>query len=60
MITELKAKERYEAPTMLVVEIKAEGIVCTSDPTNGTGNGFPDGWDFFEAPGLPGIPGLPF
>ena len=27
---EAKNKETYEAPTMLVVEVKTEGIVCQS------------------------------
>ena len=27
---ENKEKESYEAPTMLVVEVKTEGIVCAS------------------------------
>ena len=27
---EAKNKETYEAPTMLVVEVKTEGIVCAS------------------------------
>lgn len=38
-----KNKETYEAPTMLVVEVKTEGIICGSDPTanlDGYGNAF--------------------
>ena len=27
---EAKNKETYEAPTMMVVEVKTEGIVCAS------------------------------
>lgn len=56
MITKVTPKERYEAPTVLIVEMKAEGIVCTSDPTDATGNGFPDGWDFMDLTGLPVLP----
>ena len=40
---ESKEKDFYEAPTVLVVEVKTEGIVCAS-PTEGTGNGY-SGWN---------------
>lgn len=40
---EPKDKELYETPTIMVMEVKTEGIVCISNP-EGTGNGFPDGW----------------
>ena len=33
----------YEAPTVLPVEVKTEGVICTSDP-EGQGHGY-DGWD---------------
>lgn len=35
-------KEQYNSPVTEVVEIKTEGIICTSNPT-GTGSGFT--WD---------------
>lgn len=33
-------KELYEAPSMLVFEVRQEGVICTSDPL-GAG-GFPE------------------
>lgn len=41
----MKDKQFYVAPTMLVVEVKKEGILCASgDTSNGEGHGF-EGWD---------------
>lgn len=39
----MKDKQFYVAPTMLVVEVKAKGILCTSQ--QGEGHGFSGGWD---------------
>ena len=36
-------KEPYVVPTIVVVEVKAEGVICTSNP-EGEGHGY-DGWD---------------
>ena len=35
----LYGREPYETPATYVVEVKSEGIVCTSNP-EGTGSGF--------------------
>lgn len=40
---ELEDKELYEAPTIDVVEVKSEGVICTSNP-EGEGHGY-GGWD---------------
>ncbi len=40
---EFTEKIIYEAPTMVVVEAKTEGVICTSNP-EGEGHGF-DGWN---------------
>ena len=32
-------KELYEAPTISVVEMKQEGVICTSGEVNATMNG---------------------
>ena len=32
-------KELYEAPTISVVEMKEEGVICTSGDVNATMNG---------------------
>ena len=40
---EPKDKELYKTPTIMVVEVKTEGIVCASNP-EGTGNGY-SGWN---------------
>ena len=37
---EAKDKETYEAPAMLVVEVKAEGIICMSGDRNGYGDSY--------------------
>ena len=39
----MKDKHFYVAPTMLVVEVKTEGILCASQ--QGEGHGFSEGWD---------------
>lgn len=37
-------KMYYDAPTIVVVEMNAEGVICASGESNGAhGNGF-DGW----------------
>lgn len=43
---EMKDKQFYVAPTMLVVEVKTKGILCASggETSNGEGHGF-EGWD---------------
>ena len=40
---EFTEKIIYEAPTMVVVEAKTEGMICSSE-TGGQGNGF-NGWN---------------
>ena len=41
----MKDKQFYVAPTILVVEVKTEGIFCASgESTDGVGHGF-EGWD---------------
>lgn len=37
-------KEMYETPAVQVVEVKAEGMICSSD-TAGQGYGYPGGWN---------------
>ncbi len=41
---EFTEKFIYEAPTMVVVEAKMEGMICSSD-TDGQGYGYPGGWN---------------
>ena len=41
---EFTEKFIYEAPTMVVVEAKTEGMICSSE-TEGQGTGFPGGWN---------------
>jgi hypothetical protein len=43
----MKDKQFYVAPTMLVVEVKTKGILCTSggETSDGVGHGFSEGWD---------------
>lgn len=42
-------KEVYEAPTILVVEVRAEGIICQSGDMNSPGD-YPNGGNpFFGA-----------
>ena len=38
MITKMK-KEKYDAPTVTAVEMKQEGVICTSGNVNATMNG---------------------
>ena len=39
---ETKLKELYDAPSMLVFEVKTEGVICTSGDANATMDGT---WD---------------
>ena len=36
---EAKQKELYEAPSMMVFEVKQEGVICASGGTEQFGNG---------------------
>lgn len=37
---EAKNRETYEAPAIMNVEVKTEGIICTSGDRDGYGNAF--------------------
>ena len=37
-----KHKELYDAPSMLVFEVKTEGVICQSGPLNFEGAAFDD------------------
>ncbi|MBR5730081.1 MAG: hypothetical protein IKX61_07765 [Prevotella sp.] len=37
-----KHKELYDAPSMLVFEVKTEGVICQSGPLNNEGAAFDD------------------
>ena len=39
---EFKDKNLYEAPSAMIVEVKTQRIICTSEP-EGHGHGY-DGW----------------